>query len=162
MIRNADRVTRVLDYSDTARRAELSQFAHPTKAAAIMHDNDRFGPRRDQATDLTRVDRRLIEAADVGENRCRADCDRHICGRDKVERRLDDLVTGSDTEREQREMETRRRARHGQGMLSLLHRGELLFEGLHLRSHRQPPTGDDALDSVRLLASVVQITQWHA
>ena len=56
-------------------------------------------------------------------------------------------------------METRGRARYGEGILGLLHRGELLFEGLHLRPHRQPLAGDDALNGIRLFVPVIQIAQ---
>src|SRR5262249_51453086 len=84
------------------------------------------------------------------------------CGREEVQRRLNDLNTRSHTERKEREVETSGRARYGESMFCLLHRSEFLLEGAHLLAHRQPLAGDDALDSVRLFAPVIQITQWNA
>src|SRR5262249_7215960 len=64
-----------------------------------------------------------------------------------------------DPQREERKVETSRRARYGEGVLGPLQRGELLLEGVHLGSHRQPLAGDDALDGCCLFAPVIEVTQ---
>ena len=109
-------MARVFDERQTMTRAQLRELGQPAGIAAVVHDHDGLRPRRHEPLDCLRIDRRLVEADDVRKHRSGADRDRGVRRRDEIDGRLDDLVSGPDTEGQVGEMERGRPARHGERM----------------------------------------------
>ena len=61
----ADGMAGVFDQRQPAARAELGELGQPARIAAVVHDHDGPGPRREQALDRLWIDRRLVETDDV-------------------------------------------------------------------------------------------------
>src|SRR5215472_11141525 len=135
VVSRADSVACVLNQKQLVFGAQGQKLVHATQIPTIVHDDDGSGVRSDQLRYLYRVDGRLRDADNVGEDRTRSTCNRHVCACDKVQRWLNNFVARPDTSSKQSEMKRSRRTGHGDCMLRLLHGGKLCLESLDLRAH---------------------------
>jgi hypothetical protein len=139
-------VRRVLEDGEAERphRVEVGGLA------VQVDGHDRLRPRGDELGNALRVDVQ-VRVADVGEDRCRARVDDHVCGRGPGDRRRDHLVPGPDPEREEREVHRRGSGGDGERVLRADVLREAALELLGPRAGRQPARADRIGDGRDLL-----------
>ena len=133
----AERMRGVLDDGDVAGRSHLDDLVDPAWVAAVIDRDNRLGPRSEHPLDLGGVDLHR-HRVDVGEHRPRAHVLDHLCARAERQRCGHDLVTGTNAERDEREVQRRgargKRDRPARADM----RRERRLEFPALRSVRQP------------------------
>ena len=108
-ILRAERMRRVFDHPQVVPLGDLHDGRHVARLAGKMHRDDGFGARRDRRLYPLRIDVQRV-GLHVDEDRRRPDVHDDVDGRGKREGRGDHLVTGSDTDGKECQVE-RRRAR---------------------------------------------------
>ena len=119
------------------RQPERPQRVEIGRLAREVHGQDGLRPRPHERRDVLRIDVE-VRRADVCEDRRRARVDDDVGRRGPRDRRRDDLVTGADAQREQREVHRRRARGDGERVLRAHVLGETALQLGRVGPRRQP------------------------
>src|SRR5262245_16156713 len=122
------RVRRVFHYFQPMFARDGDDRIHLASQSGEMDGQDRFGPRRDRAFDLLRVN---VESArgDVNEDRLRAQMPDNLRRRGESVRSRDDFISGSNAQGFERQVQSRRRRINGQRPGAAAYKsGEVFFK----------------------------------
>ena len=139
------RLAGVLDERDAVTVGDRTQPRHVRSLPVQMYRNDRGGPRRDGRLDSGRIDCGAL-VVHIHEDRRTAGHQDREAGEGGGHRGRNDLITGTNPERTQRERNRIGSVADTDGMTGASHRGELGLERRQLGTEHEPPARHDSFD----------------
>ncbi len=128
----------VLDDRDASRLCELRQRVHVRGVAVEVDGDDGLGALSNELGDRLRIQAPRV-GIDFGQDRRCADVAHGIGSGDVRQRGDDDLVAGTDVQRQQRNVQRRRAVADGDRVARSAELGELALEALDVRARRRDP-----------------------